>query len=379
MKVDPWPRLDRFKEHTLELPVGDLVVERRQRRRAARPARQGARHRQGRDAPARAARPACTARCSPARRRRTGRRGQGVLDQARLPDLRHQLPRARPAHVQLQQQARLVHDLRRHRPASSRASSARPTTTRSATTTTSGREQSFPAEEAGGRRRASTSPARTAPARASIRLSRGVTFDGESIAWIAQWSVSDARKWVESLALDGPRRRDRARRRHRDPEPPRVPRGSRPRLPDARPRRADAFRAARRSASASPRSSARNLQGVCYVLDEPTIGLHSARQRRSCSTRCTKLGDKGNTLVVVEHDEDTIRRADHIIDIGPGAGKRGGTAGRARAASSELSSQRRFGDRPLPRSSAGAPAAAAAHGRDGDGGDRAQGGATNRC
>ena len=39
----------------------------------------------------------------------------------------------------------------------------------------------------------------------------------------------------------------------------------------------------------------------------------------------SKLGDKGNTLVVVEHDEDTIRRADHIIDIGPGAGKRGGT------------------------------------------------------
>ncbi|VWX57588.1 UvrABC system protein A [Burkholderiales bacterium 8X] len=66
-----------------------------------------------------------------------------------------------------------------------------------------------------------------------------------------------------------------------------------------------------------------NLQGVCYVLDEPTIGLH-ARDNRILLDALHKLGDKGNTLVVVEHDEDTIRRADHIIDIGPSAGKRGG-------------------------------------------------------
>jgi excinuclease ABC subunit A len=66
-----------------------------------------------------------------------------------------------------------------------------------------------------------------------------------------------------------------------------------------------------------------NLQGVCYVLDEPTIGLH-ARDNQILLNALKKLGDKGNTLVVVEHDEDTIRRADHIIDIGPSAGKRGG-------------------------------------------------------
>ncbi len=66
-----------------------------------------------------------------------------------------------------------------------------------------------------------------------------------------------------------------------------------------------------------------NLQGVCYVLDEPTIGLH-ARDNRILLNALHKLGEKGNTLVVVEHDEDTIRRADHIIDIGPSAGKRGG-------------------------------------------------------
>ena len=66
-----------------------------------------------------------------------------------------------------------------------------------------------------------------------------------------------------------------------------------------------------------------NLQGVCYVLDEPTIGLH-ARDNRILLDALHTLSSKGNTLVVVEHDEDTIRRAEHLIDIGPGAGVRGG-------------------------------------------------------
>ena len=66
-----------------------------------------------------------------------------------------------------------------------------------------------------------------------------------------------------------------------------------------------------------------NLQGVCYVLDEPTIGLHP-RDNQILLNALTKLERNGNTLVVVEHDDDTIRRAQHIIDIGPGAGVRGG-------------------------------------------------------
>ena len=66
-----------------------------------------------------------------------------------------------------------------------------------------------------------------------------------------------------------------------------------------------------------------NLQGVCYVLDEPTIGLH-ARDNHILLNALHNLSSKGNTLVVVEHDEDTIRRAEHLIDIGPGAGVRGG-------------------------------------------------------
>ncbi len=66
-----------------------------------------------------------------------------------------------------------------------------------------------------------------------------------------------------------------------------------------------------------------NMQGVCYVLDEPTIGLHP-RDNRILLSALTRLEKNGNTLVVVEHDDDTIRRAEHIIDIGPGAGIRGG-------------------------------------------------------
>ena len=66
-----------------------------------------------------------------------------------------------------------------------------------------------------------------------------------------------------------------------------------------------------------------NLQGVCYILDEPTIGLHP-RDNRLLLDAMKMLTQKGNTLLVVEHDEDTIREADYVIDVGPGAGVRGG-------------------------------------------------------
>jgi len=66
-----------------------------------------------------------------------------------------------------------------------------------------------------------------------------------------------------------------------------------------------------------------NLRGVCYILDEPTIGLHH-RDNRVLLDVLEKLEAKGNSLVVVEHDEDTIRRAHHVVDLGPGAGRLGG-------------------------------------------------------
>ena len=66
-----------------------------------------------------------------------------------------------------------------------------------------------------------------------------------------------------------------------------------------------------------------NLRGVCYILDEPTIGLHP-RDNGLLLETLERLRAKGNTVVVVEHDEETIRRAEHLIDLGPGAGVGGG-------------------------------------------------------
>ena len=66
-----------------------------------------------------------------------------------------------------------------------------------------------------------------------------------------------------------------------------------------------------------------NLTGVLYVLDEPSIGLHQ-RDNRKLLTTLLRLRDLGNTVIVVEHDEETIRTADYVVDLGPGAGEHGG-------------------------------------------------------
>ena len=65
------------------------------------------------------------------------------------------------------------------------------------------------------------------------------------------------------------------------------------------------------------------LMGVLYILDEPSIGLHQRDNAKLIAT-LTRLRDLGNTVLVVEHDEETIRTADWVVDIGPGAGERGG-------------------------------------------------------
>ncbi|AIJ44729.1 excinuclease ABC subunit A [Comamonas testosteroni TK102] len=153
-------------------------------------------------------------------------------------------------------------------------------------------------------------------------VARAVKFHDEAITDIAQLSVSDVRQWIQSLELTG-READIAR----DLIPEiqsrlefleevglnylTLDRGA----PTLSGGEAQRIRLAAQLGS--------NLQGVCYVLDEPTIGLH-ARDNQILLNALHKLGDKGNTLVVVEHDEDTIRRADHVIDIGPSAGIRGG-------------------------------------------------------
>jgi len=155
------------------------------------------------------------------------------------------------------------------------------------------------------------------------KQARAVKFAGVGIADIAGLSVTDVRRWVEKLALAG---REAGIARDLVPEIKSrlefledvglgyltLDRGA----PTLSGGEAQRIRLAAQLGS--------NLQGVCYVLDEPTIGLHP-RDNQILLSALGKLSDRGNTLVVVEHDEDTIRRADNIIDIGPGAGKRGGT------------------------------------------------------
>ena len=153
-------------------------------------------------------------------------------------------------------------------------------------------------------------------------VARAVRFAGMPITEVARLSVAEVRQWIAGLQLSG---REAEIARDLVPEIQSrlefleevglsyltLDRGA----PTLSGGEAQRIRLAAQLGS--------NLQGVCYVLDEPTIGLH-ARDNQILLNALHKLGDKGNTLVVVEHDEDTIRRADHIIDIGPSAGKRGG-------------------------------------------------------
>lgn len=154
-------------------------------------------------------------------------------------------------------------------------------------------------------------------------VARAVTFDDHAISDVAQWTVTDVRVWIEALELRG---REASIARDLISE-------IQGRLAFLEEVGLGYLTLDRAAPTLSGGESQRirlaaqlgsNLQGVCYVLDEPTIGLHP-RDNGILLGALRKLGDQGNTLVVVEHDEDTIRRADHIIDIGPGAGKRGGT------------------------------------------------------
>ncbi len=319
MKVDPWPRLDRFKEHTLELPVGDVVVGAaneaalRDLLDRALDVGKGVLHLL---APLTGLRGAMLAG--------TPTRKVGAV---KVFSTRRACPTCGTSYPELDPRMfsynskhgwcttcvgtglRLNREQRKAYDDSVRDDDDR------------GREQSFPAEEA----EVEGIVDEPCPDCAGTRLnpiSRGVSFDAKSISWIAQWSVADARTWVESLALVG-----REAEIARD-----VVTEIKSRLefleevglgyltldraaPTLSGGEAQRIRLAAQLGS--------NLQGVCYVLDEPTIGLHP-RDNQVLLGALKNLSDKGNTLVVVEHDEETIRAADHIIDIGPGAGKGGG-------------------------------------------------------
>jgi excinuclease ABC subunit A len=211
-----------------------------------------------------------------------------------------------------------------------------------------GREQSFPSEEA----EVEGVADEPCPDCGGTRLnpvSRAVSFEHRPITSVARDSVSEARQWIAALKLKG-----------RDAEIARdVVSEIRSRLEFLEQVGLNYLTLDRAAPTLSGGEAQRirlaaqlgsNLQGVCYVLDEPTIGLHP-RDNQILLNALATLSDKGNTLVVVEHDEDTIRRADHIIDIGPGAGKRGGRViaqgGAAELAKHEDSLTGRFLAHPL--------------------------------
>ncbi len=182
-----------------------------------------------------------------------------------------------------------------------------------------GREQSFEEPEA------EDVGETTCPTCQGTRLNataRAVLFHGQSISSIARLSVTDVRLWIEGLALSG-RESDIAR----DLVPEihsrlafleevglgylTLDRGA-PTLSGGE---------AQRIRLASQIGS--GLTGVMYVLDEPSIGLHQRDNDRLIAT-LQHLRDIGNSVIVVEHDEDMMRAADQIIDMGPGAGVHGG-------------------------------------------------------
>ena len=151
---------------------------------------------------------------------------------------------------------------------------------------------------------------------------RAVRFRDRTIGDVGRLSIGEARAWVGALELDG---RDEAVAGDLTAE-------LRSRL-DFLLQVGLGYLSLHRSAPSLSGGEAQrirlaaqlgsNLRGVCYVLDEPTIGLH-ARDNSLLLDALDDLRTHGNTVVVVEHDEATIRRAEHVVDLGPGAGSGGG-------------------------------------------------------
>ena len=317
--LDPWPRLDRFKEHTLELPVGDLVIdvdsepELRALLAKTLDIGKGVMHLL---APLDGLAGALD----------EGQGGAGIgavkvfSTKRACPVCGTSYPEPDPRMFSYNSKhgwctgcvgtgLALTREQRKAYDDSVPVQDNR------------GREQNFPSDEAevegvGEQPCAECGGARLNP------VARAISFDARPITEVARWPIGDTRRWIESLELKG-----------RDAEIARdvlveirsrlefleevglgyltLDRGA----PTLSGGEAQRIRLAAQLGS--------HLQGVCYVLDEPTIGLHP-RDNQILLGALARLSARGNTLVVVEHDEETIRRADHIIDIGPGAGRRGG-------------------------------------------------------
>ena len=164
-------------------------------------------------------------------------------------------------------------------------------------------------------------------------LSLAVTIDGRNIAEVCDLSIGEAAKVLEAFELERARSPDRRAGDQGDQRPHGLLARCRPRLPQrclGTPATLAGGEAQRIRLAIQIGSG---LVGVLYVLDEPSIGLHQRDNRRLIET-LMRLRDLGNTVLVVEHDEETIRVADQVVDIGPGAGEHGGEvvyAGRSRA------------------------------------------------
>ena len=202
---------------------------------------------------------------------------------------------------------------------------------------------------------------------------RAVRFRERTIGEIGRLSITDARAWVGGLSLDG---RDEAvagdllaELRSRLDFLLQVGLGY---LSLHRAAPSLSGGEAQRIRLAAQLGS--NLRGVCYVLDEPTIGLH-ARDNSLLLDALDRLRTHGNTVLVVEHDEATIRRAEHVIDLGPGAGAGGGevvaTGSLARVMRERRSVTGRWLSHPPPPMRSASPVRLPGDG-DGDGDGRGQ-------
>jgi excinuclease ABC subunit A len=318
--VDPWPKLDRFREHTIELPVADLVVsadheaELRIALDQALDIGKGVMH--------------LLAPLDGLHDAINGGQSTATLGDVKVLSTKRACPVCGTSYPELD--PRMFSYNSKHGWCTSCVGTGLSLTReqRAAYDDTivvddnRGREQSLPSEE----QEPEGLVDEPCPDCAGTRLNpvaRAVTFDSQAIVDVAQWTVSDTRAWIDTLQMTG-----------RDAEIARdvvSEIGSRLQFLEevglgylSLDRAAPSLSGGEAQRIRLAAQLGSNLQGVCYVLDEPTIGLHP-RDNQILLSALRKLGDKGNTLVVVEHDEDTIRRADHIIDIGPGAGKRGGT------------------------------------------------------
>ncbi len=318
LRVDAWPRLDRFKEHTVELPVADLLVDPAHEEALRLALASALEHGRGvvhilshLDGLAEA----MTSGASTA--------GIGTVQ---VYSTKRACPTCGTSYPELD--PRLFSYNSKHGWCESCVGTGlalskdqRKTLDEANKDDNNGREQRLVAAEP----ELDDVPDAPCAACHGTRLkpqARAVTFAGKPIGEVAAWSVEEALAWVAALTLTG-RDADVARdvitevasrlRFLRD-----VGLGYLT-LERAAPTLSGGE--AQRIRLAAQLGS--NLQGVCYVLDEPTIGLHP-RDNRVLLDALQTLSAQGNTLVVVEHDEDTIRRAEHIIDVGPSAGKRGG-------------------------------------------------------